>query len=192
MEPFRRLSYSGPFPLALYLDLKRDLAQVGYGEDVEWAESVREPADAEAFFREYAFVVVNSGMKATIAGPIFRRIMEALHRGETVRSAFGHPGKAAGIQRVYDEREAWFQRYREAEDKLAFLRAMPWIGGITQYHLLKNLGGEAPKPDRHLVRIAASYGTDTFTLCAALAEATGDHIGTVDVVPWRAASLGWL
>ena len=82
------------------------------------------------------------------------------------------------------------------------LRQFPYMGPVIVWHLAKNIGLQVAKPDRHLVRIAQAleYGTpgtdggrvvgndDVQTLCAELAEASGDSIPVVDLVMWRYAS----
>ncbi len=173
-----------------YLRLKQSVIDAGFEDDIEWAEAVGSPAGSYAFWCEYVWVVLNSGMKNTVATQIWKRIAEAEVRGELVSSVFGHLGKAQAIQQVHDDRDDWFSRYMAAHDKLDFLESMPWIGPITKYHLAKNLGLNYCKPDRHLVRIAAGYGLKVVEMCQALADATGDRIGTVDVVIWRAAAEG--
>lgn len=175
-----------------YIELRARLRDAGYGGEYEWAQSVQAPADALAFFSEYGWVVVNSGMKNQVAEGIWRRVTGALTEGRTVASAFGHPGKAEALQRVYDGRDDWFARYVAADDKMAFLAAMPWIGPITKWHLAKNFGVDCAKPDRHLVRLAARAGTTVDALCQRLATAAGDRVATVDLVLWRGANLGWL
>lgn len=174
-----------------YLDLKRRIIEAGYEDDVTWAEGVGECPDAESFSREHAFVVCNSGMRAQVASRIFRRVWQAVVEGSPITDdIFRNKRKREAIQYVYDNRERLFREYLAAEDKLAFLETLPYIGGIIKYHLAKNFGYDCAKPDRHLVRIAGSHGTTAEELCGRLSRATGDRIGTVDVVIWRAANLG--
>ena len=175
-----------------YLQLKRAVIDAGHSADIRWAQRVGPPTWAFGFWAEYGFVVVNSGMKNTVAAKIWERILHAHDCGEPFSSAFGHAGKVQALEDVLYNRHEWFARYQEAEDKLAFLESMPWIGPITKYHLAKNLGLDYCKPDRHLVRIAKGYGLEVVEMCQALADATGDRIGTVDVVIWRAAAEGML
>lgn len=172
-----------------YLRLKGRVITAGFIDDVIWAQTVGPPESSWQFFLEYMWVVVNSGMKNTVAERIAARIRKALKRGELVTSVFGHPGKAPAIQKIHDERNMWFLRYTStaAADVLDFLESMPWIGPITKYHLAKNFGEDCCKPDRHLVRIAAGYELTPVEMCQALADVTGDRIGTVDYVIWRAA-----
>lgn len=176
-----------------YLALKDRVLVAGFADEVDWAETVGPPKTPWAFWCEYGWVVVNSGMKNTVAKKIWSRIYEAVVvRDMPVSSAFGHPGKVAAIQQIHDERQEWFERYLDAPDKLAFLESMPWIGPITKHHLAKNYGHDCCKPDRHLVRIAEGYGLSPVEMCQALADVTGDRIGTVDLVIWRAAAEGMI
>lgn len=177
-----------------YLSLKEKLLQAGYEGDIEWAETVGPPMGAETFFYEYAWVVINSGMKNQIATAIFEKVQRAILSGQPVYSVFRHKGKAGAIQIMWSAKGYYFDAYLKQPDdyKLAWLETLPWIGPITKFHLAKNLGMDVCKPDRHLVRIAGKYGKTPEELCSALAQVTGDRIGTVDYVIWRAANLGWI
>jgi len=173
-----------------YLALRTAIVESGYGGDIEWAQTVGAPTSADLFVREYIFVVCNSGMLAQIARVIYSKVISALEAGMHPTSVFGHAGKSAGIWAVWSDREVWFSRFNEAADKVAFLESMPWIGPITKWHLAKNFGLDVAKPDRHLVRVAERYQTTPKLLCDAIAQATGDRVGTVDYVIWRACNLG--
>lgn len=181
--------------LETYQQVKQSIIDKGFEEDIHWAEHIKPPEDAWHFAREYVFVVCNSGMKFQIAVKIFERVMEALTQRRSVATVFGHKGKAAAITKVWRNRQNYFDTFKVQPtvlDKLAYLRSLPWIGDITKYHLAKNLGVDCAKPDRHLVRIAERYGTETHALCAHLARLSGDRVATVDVVLWRAAAIGVL
>lgn len=168
------------------------LDRAGYGEDIEWAENVGPPQSAAAFASETIFVICNSGMKFTVARGIFERVMTALERGESSSSAFGHQGKTAAIDKIWGDRAKLYAAYMNAADKLAFIRALPYIGPITSYHLAKNCGLPLAKPDVHLARLAATYGTSPQELCERLSRLHGFKVSTVDTVLWRAAAIGAL
>ena len=174
----------------LYLSLKEKIIKMGYSNDVDWADDLKPCTEASGFFCEYVFVVVNSGMKAQIARGIYNKIMKALNDGSPVSDAFGHPGKRKAILHVLSQYHRLFEQYQEAEDKLEFLKSLPWIGDITKYHLAKNLGHDVVKPDRHLVRIAKKYKTTPTAMCQKLADRLSEKLVTVDTVIWRAANLG--
>lgn len=163
----------------------------GYADgDIEWSENVGPPPSALEFAQETIWVICNSGMKNTVARLIYDRIMAAFGAGLPASAGFGHPGKAAAIQRIWDERDAYFAAYMAAEDKLAYCASIPWIGQITKFHLAKNFGFDVAKPDVHLERLAKHEGTDPHHLCAQLAAETGYRAATVDLILWRACATG--
>lgn len=178
-----------------YLDLKQAIIDQGYADEIDWADDLK-PCDSPlAFWVEYSWVVLNSGMKNQVARKIWDRILESLKEnlGSSVPFAsrvFGHKGKAKAIEEMWWARESRFYEYRKSDNKIEFLKSLPWIGDITKYHLAKNLGFDCCKPDRHLVRIAKSFNTTPEALCKRLSIETGDRVATVDLVIWRAANLG--
>jgi hypothetical protein len=171
-------------------DLVEKLSAAGYAGDIGWSEGVGPPDSSEEFAREAIFVICNSGMRFTVAEQIFGRVMSALHDGESARRGFGHVGKVSAIDAIWKDREALWRGYLVAEDKLAFCEALPWIGGITKYHLAKNFGADVAKPDVHLQRLADDEGCTVQALCERLAAETGYRVATVDIVLWRACATG--
>lgn len=172
-----------------YLTLKQTIIARGYAEMIEWSESLKPVTCPDLFWEEYAWVVLNSGMKEQIARMIWEKVRPAVRDGRGAGSVFGYKAKARGIDLVYAGRLKLLRTYQAKPDaeKMAWLQTLPFIGPITVYHLAKNYGFDCAKPDRHLVRIAGAEGTHA--LCARLARETGDRIATVDVVIWRAANL---
>lgn len=158
--------------------------------DVDWSESVTLPQSAEAFALEAIWVICNSGMKHSVARLIEARVLSAIRAGNPVAEAFGHKGKAAAMQAIWDGRERLYLGLLAATDRLAYLETLPWIGGITKFHLAKNCGVDCAKPDVHLQRLAAMEGTDAHALCSRLAAETGYRVATVDLILWRACATG--
>lgn len=177
-----------------------DLLGTQAWEDIAWAQEVQTPANPDRFALEAIFVICNSGMKNTVARRIYDRVQEALERGTPVREVFKHEGKAAAIERIWREREQLYANLmaivltHEGEELgrrlLEFCESLPWIGGITKYHLAKNFGADVAKPDVHLQRLADREGCTPQALCERLALATGWRIATVDTLLWRACALG--
>ncbi|TIR86905.1 MAG: hypothetical protein E5X04_00440, partial [Mesorhizobium sp.] len=149
-----------------------------------------EPEDASDFASEAIFVICNSGMKNTVARGIYKRVMEAIDRGDSASTAFRHTGKAAAIDAIWKDRHTLLGRYLVAPDKVEFCASLPWIGNITKYHLAKNFGADVAKPDVHLQRLADREGCTAQALCERLAKLTGYRAATVDVVLWRACANG--
>ncbi|MHB1826410.1 MAG: hypothetical protein ACYCV6_01790 [Steroidobacteraceae bacterium] len=167
------------------------LRAAGYADaDIEWSENCGPPTSAEAFARETIFVICNSGMKSTVARGIFERVCGAIARGESVRTVFNHPGKAQAIDDIWARRQEYFTGFLAAADVLEYCASIPWIGGITKYHLAKNFGAQVAKPDVHLQRLAALENTTPQALCERLAQESGFKVATVDVLLWRACAVG--
>jgi hypothetical protein len=162
---------------------------MGYGHDVEWQENLTPCDNSHDFFLETSWVILNSGMKEQIARIIWDRIKNAWHEGKLASDVFGHKGKSAALEFVRENHASLFAAYIESNDKITFLQTIPFIGKITCWHLAKNLGHDVVKPDRHLVRIAATYGRTPDELCEKISKETGYRKCVVDIVLWRAANL---
>ena len=174
-----------------YRELRTAVIDAGYAAEIDWAEHVKAPVDAEDFARQAIWVILCSGMKAQVARIIEGRVWAAINDGKTVKgNVLGKSGKAGAIDTIWRARDELFRAFLEADDKVEFCRTLPWIGDITKWHLAKNFGVDCAKPDIHLVRVAMYYGTTPAVLCADIAAATGDRIATVDLVIWRACNLG--
>jgi hypothetical protein len=174
-----------------FREIVRRLGQVAL-DDIAWSDACREPQNAIDFASEAIFVICNSGMKNTIARSIYERVERALHDGHSAGTVFGHKGKAAAIDDIWKRQDELLAAYLAAPDKVEFCASLPWIGGITKYHLAKNFGADVAKPDVHLQRLADLEGVTAQKLCARLSRETGHRIATVDVVLWRACANGVL
>lgn len=161
-------------------------------DDILWSESLCPPSHPVEFAKEAIFVICNSGMKNTIAAKIYARVMDALFEELPVIDIFKHAGKASAIEVIWRDRASLLDDYNEAKDKVAFCESLPWIGGITKYHLAKNFGADVAKPDVHLQRLADREGCTAQALCERLAAEVGLRVATVDTVLWRACANGVL
>lgn len=178
-----------------FLDVLAAVRAAGHGDDVVWSESACPPVDAKQFAAEAVFVIANSGMHHVAGRTIYDRVLAKLKAGGSASEVFGHVGKAAAMDSIWRDREqlfAMWQAQATPDAQLAFCEALPWVGGITKYHLAKNFGVDVAKPDRHLQRLADREGVTPQQLCDRLAQATGYRAATVDVVLWRACAIGIL
>lgn len=174
--------------LSEYEALRQQLVDLGYHDEIRWAETVQLVSDPLEFWREFAWVVLNSGMKNQVARSIWERVRPVVEGGGSASEAFGHKGKCAAIDSVFRNREQHLAEFLSATDRMEYLWGLPWIGEITRFHLAKNLGLNTSKPDRHLIRIAGAEGVQQ--MCERLARLSGNRVGTVDLVLWRASNLG--
>lgn len=174
--------------LARFRLLEAALRARGLGPRIAWSETILPPLSAELFAEEAIYVICNSGMNNRVASTIYTRCIDALREGRAVRDVFGHPGKAAAIERIWLERDALFAAYQAAGDKAEQLQSLPFIGGVTALHLAKNFGVDTAKPDVHLERLARREDITTEQLCARLAAETGYRVATIDTILWRACA----
>lgn len=165
------------------------LEQAGYSEEIQWQRDLPPCTSAYEFLQEAVWVILNSGMKNQIARKIWNKIRQAWVEDVDISEVFGHKGKVAAIKHIANNAIPLFDGYKAANDKIAYLKTLPFIGGITCYHLAKNLGEDVVKPDRHLIRIADRYQTTPDALCQKISDATGEKKCTVDIVLWRACNL---
>ena len=178
--------------ISLYQKLKNKISNTEHGYLIKKWQDIKPCDNEEEFFRQYAWVVINTGLKNQVAQKIYDRMLKAINEGKPIGSAYGNERKASSIEHIYQKRIEIFQKFIKADDKLKFLEGLPQIGKVTKYHLARNLGMDVCKPDRHLVRIADQFNTTPYELCNRLSLESGDRIGVVDYVLWRAANLNWL
>jgi hypothetical protein len=162
----------------------------------------------QEFLREAAWVILCSGFREAVLRKVFSCIslcfcdwesagvivQHASRCRATALGAFNNTAKIDAIidiARIVDE--FGFEEIAECIriDPIETLKQLPYIGPVTGFHLAKNLGFSCAKPDRHLTRLAASFGfADAHQLCKVIFEATSDPINLVDLVLWRSAEQG--
>jgi len=196
--------------VGFYRTAKATVQAAGYGDEIDWQRKVTiEGLTVPEIIGDIMFVILNSGMKATVArklndelrlvfaGFANPAVLWELRDGLrlTALRVLNHPGKIDAV--FYAIR--WFVEHDLDEFKgrlkaegVDFLQTFPFIGKITRYHLGKNLGLDVCKPDRWLVRVAERFDTTPEILCEYLSEQTGDRIPVVDIVLWRYCEMGAL
>jgi len=180
----------------------------GFDWEVDWQQELSvEAFDERSFIREAAWVILCSGFSERVVRSRFAELSEAFLGWVSARSiwnnrrrcrahalsAFGYAKKIDAILTLagYTARYGFGEcRRRILDEGLSFLQRFPYLGPATGRHLAKNLGLPVAKPDRHLVRIAASLGyPDVADLCSDVATIVGDSVAVVDIVFWRYATL---
>ncbi len=175
-----------------FTELINVVVQAGYGNEIDWQRNLKPCEESWKFANETIWVILNSGMKEQIARQIYNKVASAIDTGQDISEVFNHKGKVAAIKYVVDNYTELFHNYGLAEDRIAFLQTIPFIGTITCYHLAKNLGHDCVKPDRHLVRVAEQYKMSPDELCNKISEFSGEKKSTVDIIIWRACNLKFL
>lgn len=166
--------------------LEQAVKSAGFLANIDWTEQLAAPSDSDEFARAAIYVIANSGMKNSVAMPIYDRCIAALERAQEVRRVFGHPGKAQAMETIWAKRYELFEEYLIAPDKIAFCASLPWVGPVTKFHLARDLGDDVAKPDVHIDRLARRDRTTVERMCRRLARQSGYRVGTVDIILWRA------
>ena len=158
----------------------------GYKEEVDYVRGLSfEKCTPEHFFEQYAWCVLNAGMKEQIARKIWERYLDKLDP-----LVIGHLGKREAIERGLLEYGIWFEELKHSKDPVQYLETLPWIGPITKYHLARNIGFDCVKPDRHLVKLAARFGYPTpLEMCIDIQKSCSERLGVIDVILWRYCNL---
>lgn len=170
-----------------YLNAKQYCLDKGFEAELESVKERRfEDMDAEDFFLHYVYVVLNSGMRNQVAERIYYSFLDK-HLDLNV---IGHKGKREAIREAKTNYMCWFGELKVAEDKIEYLRGLPYIGDITKHHLARNMGIDTVKPDRHLIRLADQFGYSTpIEMCKAIKSETSERLGVIDVILWRFSNL---
>lgn len=178
-------------PVKFYLDARLKIIQKGYQPEIEIVENrYFKDINAEYFLNEFIFVVLSAGKSNKGVITISKKIRD----NNFDLLVIGHSGKISAIVEAVNNHEEWFKELKtkkNLEEILDYLESKPFIGKITKYHLARNLGFDVAKPDVHLQRLTNLFGFESANeLCKFISKATGDRIGVVDFVLWRAMNLG--
>ena|SRR2546429_204774 len=191
-----------------YIIAKEVVIARGFADEIDWQEGVSLHVITERdFLRESAWVVLSSGMRASVIREKFAAIGEAFYGwksadeiahssgicSENALSIFNHRPKIDAIVEIAKRiAQTGFDVFktRIASEGVSFIQTLPFMGAATSFHLAKNVGLDVAKPDRHLLRIAASAGFGTpQAMCETISEIVGDRVSVVDLVIWRFATL---
>jgi hypothetical protein len=191
-----------------YYDLKDWTWGSPYAPELEWQHSTATKGlSGQRFLSEYAWVVLNSGFRESVARRLFPKISAAfLHwiaesineqRDMVLQAAIKVFKNRKKIESILEgcvlvsmHGTEWIEVAINDGDFNALCQ-MPYIGPITCKHLAKNLGAHCCKHDRHLVRLAHELGfLSPDFMCEVISEKTGDPLGVVDYVLWRGAAFG--
>lgn len=168
-----------------YFNAKHYCENNGFEHELQWCRDIKfSDIDAMEFLISFAWVVINSGMKNQVAVKIYEKWCKEGNK------TINHEGKRKAIEFVEKHRYEILAELRKADDKLAVLKDLAWIGDITKYHLARNIGLDYAKPDRHLIRLVEIYGfNDVQAMCEYLAQLDNERIGVIDVVLWRYCNM---
>lgn len=191
-----------------YSFIKAHLIKNGFEEEINWQANIHfDEVDESIFLREIAWVILSSGMKETIIRNIFDKISKSFFNWTSSKlivenkdkcfhkaiKYFNNKKKISAIIYAAEKiNKIGFYQFKKniSENPIDKLQEFYYIGPITVYHLVKNIGLPYAKPDRHLKRIAKKEGyPDVQKFCHDVSNLTGDSKPVVDIVFWRFATI---
>lgn len=190
--------------LDFYRSAKSWVEKSTFAAELQWQAALNPQDFSETdFLREYAWVVLNSGFRESVVRKYFNFISlcycdwqsaKEIHElGDlccnAAATAIGNMRKLRAITHTAGfVSRLGFEQLKSSllGDFFGVATTLPFIGSITARHLAKNLGIDAAKPDRHLVRLAERFGyCSVDKMCSTIANVTGDSLSVTDIVLWR-------
>ena len=190
--------------LQIYARATDYICAAGLDEEVAWQrESDPASVSESTLLREAAWVVLCSGFREAVVRKVFDHISLCFCDWDSAtaivesypachlaaQASFRSTAKLSAIVDIARQIDAiGFDVFKDEliSDPVTTLRQFSYIGPVTVWHLAKNLGFDATKPDRHLVRIAERFGfRGPEQFCAAIADANGEAVKVIDLVIWR-------
>jgi hypothetical protein len=180
------------------------LSSTALKSELEWQRN----ADAHTFtetelLREAAWVILCSGFREATIRRIFDYISLCFCDWESAKeivesaplckrgaaAAFNNHTKLDAIIDVAKTVQSiGFLQFKTAvlASPITALTNLRFIGPVTSWHLAKNLGIDVVKPDRHLMRVAATLGFENVQrVGSTISSAVGEPLKVVDLVLWR-------
>lgn len=193
--------------IAFYRRAKTLVFEAGYEQEYSWQLQRNTAAltDRE-FLQEYAWVVLTCGFREAIVRRVFPFVSLAFFDFTSARAIVDSAAEcvrlASAVFRNRRKLDAIVEgaalvasvgirqlTTRLLSDK-GVLSELPFIGEVTSMHLLKNLGVNVAKNDRHLARLSVELGfLDAADLCGYVRSQTGEPEAAVDIVLWRYCTL---
>jgi hypothetical protein len=190
--------------LKVFLNASEFVRSAGFDEEVEWQRRTNLDRFTETdLLRESAWVILCTGFREAIVRRVFDYISLCFCDWESAsaivaanpackiaaRDSFRNEAKLGAIVRVAEfVHNVGFETFKSSviSDAATELRRLPFIGSVTVWHLAKNLGLNAAKPDRHLSRLSNGLGfRDAEDFCSAIADECGEEVKVVDIILWR-------
>lgn len=153
----------------------------------------------DRFWIEFVWCCYVSGFSSKVIASIYDDLVLALgswrtchlDRWDNVSIVISHRKKFEACCNVSAMlRELPFEKFKlDFLSSTKSIRNLPMMGPITSFHLARNIGLDAVKPDLHLTRLSAHFGyLYPFDLCRDLADSSGERIGVVDYILFMGAS----
>lgn len=196
--------------LNLY-DYAKDLVYFsGYREYIEFLENLLKERpyktiSKDELFREYVWVVFTCGFKADTVRKHWEQIKDMLDNFdvEKVRQMdyndlfdkcpIKNKRKVSALHETCQTLDTEFltkvKQIKSENQAKEIFQSLPFIGEVTVFHIMRNLGIDCFKPDRHIVNLAKILEIEERDLFQVLqAHNKSKYIGITDFILWRASA----
>ncbi|MFW5895241.1 MAG: hypothetical protein ACOCT9_00705 [archaeon] len=196
--------------LKLYDYAEKLVYQSGYGEYVTTLRDLLQKKpykniNKSEFLKQYTWSVFTCGFKADTVRSHWSEIQEMLFNFNVKkirklsfedildRSPIKNKRKVNAIYKTCrDMDDKFIEKIKNIGSKSEaqkLFKSLPFIGDITVFHILRNLGIDCYKPDRHIVTLAKNLKIDENELFQILLSHKKDkYIGILDFILWRASA----
>lgn len=160
------------------------------------------------FFREYVWVVFCSGFRVKVVSdhwPDIGRVFHAFNVDRVKEDSIEVLLSKTPIKNMMKVASIWkassiittdfvneLGSLTDVNSIYDLLQKLPFVGKITAWHLMRNIGVDCFKPDRHIVRLSELLGCSPDDIFRVIIDSgRTDLIGLADVILWYAcATLG--
>ncbi|MFO8017429.1 MAG: hypothetical protein R6U96_02240 [Promethearchaeia archaeon] len=161
--------------------------------------------DSSKFLREYTWVVFSCGFKADTVRKYWSEIQKMLFNFNVKKirkltfeemlnkCPIKNERKVTAIYKTCRDLDKQFLAKiahldSEKEAKELF-KSLPFIGDITVFHIMRNLGIDCYKPDRHIKNLAKTLGIEEKKIFnILLSKKKVKYVGIADFILWRASA----
>lgn len=183
----------------------------GYEEDItrlkqRLRHKIYNHITSQIFFREYVLVVFTSGFKARYVKKHWEsiramtcdfdpeKLKERTFEELLEESPIKNKSKLKGLLKASKIiTEKWWngiQSLESWESVMLKLRKLPYIGEVTVYHIMRNIGFDFFKPDRHIENLAEIVGISDKKMFETIqSNREEDFVGVIDYILWQACEL---
>ncbi|MDR1425826.1 MAG: hypothetical protein LBI70_02430 [Rickettsiales bacterium] len=172
---------------------------------------------SEEFAWECFYVICVAGFRQDIAKAMCEKIIDFISKNpdcsrDDLDKIYGNKSKVAAIWDIWCNRDRYRKKFYSLAtpgEKVDFLGTLPYVGNITKYHLARNLGLNFVKYDIWIQRLGTAFYGELEDMALVnnsklipkikgycdrmfeeLFSKTGEQIGFIDVVLWRACQKG--
>lgn len=160
-----------------------------------------EHMSVDNFFIEYIWCVYVSGFNSKV---VYKKFSELIKVYNPWYKRYNNEEIWNGVEKIIANKRkfeaimktnrllkdnSWLTFKKHYLSNIDCIRKLPYMGAITSYHLARNIGLDAIKPDLHLTRLSKHFKfKDPYDMCNKIAMETEWRLGVIDLILFYTAS----